>query len=56
MGEPTQIGVKIRAALAVLGASQDMRSAYVDVSVPTNPWPAEHVVPIAPGAHSGCRV
>jgi hypothetical protein len=29
--------VKVRAALAVLGASPDVSVAYVDVSVPTNP-------------------
>ncbi len=37
MGEATQVGVKIRAALAVLDALQDAPPAYVDVSVPTNP-------------------
>jgi cell division protein FtsQ len=37
MGEPNRIGVKVRAALAVLGASPDVSVAYVDVSVPTNP-------------------
>ena len=37
MGEATQIGVKVRAALAVLGASSDVSVQYVDVSVPTNP-------------------
>jgi cell division protein FtsQ len=37
MGEATQIGVKLRAALAVLGASADHPVAYVDVSTPTNP-------------------
>ena len=37
MGEATRIGVKVRAALAVLGASQGTVVNYVDVSVPTNP-------------------
>jgi cell division protein FtsQ len=37
MGSATQIAVKIRAALAVLGASANVPVAYVDVSVPTNP-------------------
>ena len=37
MGEPTQAGVKIRAALAVLDDLQDAPPTYVDVSVPTNP-------------------
>jgi cell division protein FtsQ len=37
MGEATQVGVKIRAALAVLAALPDAPPAYVDVSVPTNP-------------------
>ena len=37
MGEPTEIGVKIRAALAVLGASAGRPLTYVDVSTPTNP-------------------
>jgi len=37
MGDATQIGVKIRAALAVLEASQGVPVSYVDVSVPTNP-------------------
>jgi cell division protein FtsQ len=37
MGEATQIGVKIRAALAVLGALPAAPPTYVDVSVPTNP-------------------
>jgi cell division protein FtsQ len=36
MGEATQIGVKIRAALAVL-AAVPAPPTYVDVSVPTNP-------------------
>jgi len=37
MGSPTRIAVKVRAALAVLGASSDTAVSYVDVSVPTNP-------------------
>jgi len=37
MGEPNRIGVKLRAALAVLGASAGVPVTYVDVSVPTNP-------------------
>jgi cell division protein FtsQ len=37
MGEATQAGVKIRAALAVLDALQATPPTYVDVSVPTNP-------------------
>jgi cell division protein FtsQ len=37
MGPATQIGVKLRAAFAVLANSQDQPVAYVDVSVPTNP-------------------
>lgn len=37
MGPATQIGVKLRAALAVLAASNGTPVAYVDVSVPTNP-------------------
>ena len=37
MGDATQVAVKLRAALAVLGASADVPLTYVDVSVPTNP-------------------
>ena len=37
MGRPTQIAVKLRAALAVLAAQQGTPVNYVDVSVPTNP-------------------
>jgi cell division protein FtsQ len=37
MGEPNDIDVKVRAALAVLGASAGAPVSYVDVSVPTNP-------------------
>jgi len=37
MGDATQAGVKLRAALAVLDALQDAPPSYVDVSVPTNP-------------------
>lgn len=37
MGEPTQIGVKVRAAQKVLEFMQAAPPAYVDVSVPTNP-------------------
>ncbi len=37
MGDATQVGVKLRAALAVLGASEGTEVHYVDVSVPTNP-------------------
>ena len=37
MGPATRIKVKIRAALAVLDASQGVTVSYVDVSVPTNP-------------------
>jgi len=37
LGSPGLIGVKVRAALAVLGASQGTDVHYVDVSVPTNP-------------------
>jgi cell division protein FtsQ len=37
MGEATQVGVKLRAALAVLDELQATPPAYVDVSVPTNP-------------------
>jgi cell division protein FtsQ len=37
MGEATRVGVKVRAALAVLGASTGTDVHYVDVSVPTNP-------------------
>jgi cell division protein FtsQ len=37
MGTPTQVGVKLRAAFAVLAASEGTPVAYVDVSVPTNP-------------------
>jgi cell division protein FtsQ len=37
MGEPNRIGVKVRAALAVLAASAGVPVTYVDVSVPTNP-------------------
>jgi cell division protein FtsQ len=37
MGEANQIGVKLRAALAVIAASDGTGVHYVDVSVPTNP-------------------
>ena len=37
LGPPTQVAVKVRAALAVLQASAGTPVAYVDVSVPTNP-------------------
>jgi cell division protein FtsQ len=37
MGQATRVGVKIRAALAVLDAMQATLPTYVDVSVPTNP-------------------
>jgi cell division protein FtsQ len=37
LGPATAVAVKLRAALAVLGAMQDAPPAYVDVSVPTNP-------------------
>jgi cell division protein FtsQ len=39
LGHPDRIAVKVRAALAVLGALADSHRAvgYVDVSVPTNP-------------------
>lgn len=37
LGPATAVAVKIRAALAVLGATQDALPTYVDVSVPTNP-------------------
>lgn len=37
LGPPTEVAAKIRAALAVLGATKDTPPAYVDVSVPTNP-------------------
>jgi cell division protein FtsQ len=37
LGPPTQVAVKVRAALAVLQASAGTEVAYVDVSVPTNP-------------------
>jgi cell division protein FtsQ len=37
MGAPTQIGVKLRAAFAVLQNSEGQPVNYVDVSVPTNP-------------------
>ncbi len=37
MGAPTQVAVKLRAALAVLRASEGVEVHYVDVSVPTNP-------------------
>jgi cell division protein FtsQ len=37
MGDANRIAVKLRAALAVLGASGDTVVNYVDVSVPTNP-------------------
>jgi cell division protein FtsQ len=37
MGEPGQVAVKLRAALAVLNASQNVPVSYIDVSVPTNP-------------------
>lgn len=37
LGDATQVGVKLRAALAVLGASEGIEVHYVDVSVPTNP-------------------
>ena len=37
MGDAAQIGVKLRAALAVVAASEGTEVHYVDVSVPTNP-------------------
>jgi len=37
MGEPGGVAVKLRAALAVLNASQNVPVSYIDVSVPTNP-------------------
>jgi cell division protein FtsQ len=37
MGAATRVAVKLRAALAVLGASAGTEVHYVDVSVPTNP-------------------
>lgn len=37
MGDATRIGVKLRAALAVVAASEGTVIHYVDVSVPTNP-------------------
>ena len=37
LGPPTRVAVKVRAALAVLGASAGTEVHYVDVSVPTNP-------------------
>jgi cell division protein FtsQ len=37
MGEPRRVAVKLRAALAVLNASQGETVSYVDVSVPSNP-------------------
>jgi cell division protein FtsQ len=37
LGSPTQVLVKVRAALAVLQASAGTEVHYVDVSVPTNP-------------------
>jgi len=37
LGPPVDVGVKVRAALAVLGALGNRVVSYVDVSVPTNP-------------------
>ena len=37
LGPPSQVAVKVRAALAVLQASAGTEVHYVDVSVPTNP-------------------
>jgi cell division protein FtsQ len=37
LGEPTAVAVKLRAAMAVLGALDGAGVAYVDVSVPSNP-------------------
>jgi cell division protein FtsQ len=37
LGRPTQLRVKVRAAVAVLGAPQALGKAYVDVSAPSNP-------------------
>jgi cell division protein FtsQ len=37
MGDATQVGVKLRAALAVVAANDGTPTQYVDVSVPTNP-------------------
>jgi cell division protein FtsQ len=37
LGVPTLVAVKVRAALAVLGATQGTEVHYIDVSVPTNP-------------------
>jgi cell division protein FtsQ len=37
LGPPTQVAIKVRAALAVLQASAGTAVHYVDVSVPTNP-------------------
>jgi cell division protein FtsQ len=37
LGPATRVGVKLRAAFAVLDASPGVPTSYVDVSVPTNP-------------------
>jgi cell division protein FtsQ len=37
LGDASRVAVKLRAALAVLEASQGVSVTYVDVSVPTNP-------------------
>ncbi|MFI5053755.1 MAG: cell division protein FtsQ/DivIB, partial [Acidimicrobiia bacterium] len=37
LGDPTRVGVKVRAAAAVIAALKGTELHYVDVSVPTNP-------------------
>jgi hypothetical protein len=37
LGEASEIGVKLRAGFAVIGACEGKTVEYVDVSVPTNP-------------------
>jgi cell division protein FtsQ len=37
MGDANRVAVKLRAALAVIAASEGTDVHYVDVSVPTNP-------------------
>jgi hypothetical protein len=36
-GDATMLGAKLRAMVAVLGATGDQPVSYLDVSVPTNP-------------------
>ncbi len=37
LGEPTQVNLKIRAAIAVLAVLDGQSVQYIDVAVPSNP-------------------